>query len=43
MDNRYIGELVLDEAAIATGVARVAGLLNDNYLTEIVSHCHAVR
>ncbi len=31
MDNRYIGELILDEAAIAAGVERVAALLNERY------------
>ncbi len=36
MDNRYIGELVLDEAAIATGVAHVAALLNDSYQDAVV-------
>jgi len=36
MDNRYIGELVLDETAIASGVARVASLLNDSYQDAVV-------
>lgn len=36
MDNRYIGERVLDEAAIATGVAHVAALLNDSYQDAVV-------
>ncbi|WP_312411346.1 phosphoribosyltransferase family protein [Pseudescherichia sp.] len=36
MDNRYIGERILDEAAIATGVERVAALLNDNYQDAVV-------
>lgn len=36
MDNRYIGELVLDEAAIAMGVARVAALLNDSYQDAVI-------
>lgn len=36
MDNCYIGELVLDEAAIATGVARVAALLNDSYQDAVI-------
>ena len=31
MDNRYIGEVILDEAAIAAGVERVAALLNERY------------
>ncbi|WP_238084675.1 MULTISPECIES: phosphoribosyltransferase [Pseudescherichia] len=36
MDNRYMGELVLDETAIAAGVERVAALLNDNYHDAVV-------
>jgi len=36
MDNRYIGELVLDEPAIAAGVERVAVLLNSHYQDAIV-------
>jgi len=36
MDNRYIGELILDEAAIAAGVERIAALLNERYQDAVV-------